>query len=333
MTALHRLLEDETAGDPMSGQKWARSSLRRLSQRLTDEGYPLSPPTVGRLLEALGYALRVNAKQREARAGHPERDRQFAYIGAQRQAFQATGQPVISVDPKKKELIGDFKHAGRRWCQHADVVGLHDFPQDALGRAVPYGIDDVTHQRGAVYVGQSADTPAFAVAVLARWWADSGRARFPAADQLLILADGGGSNSARSRQWKQQWKQQLQTQLCDRHRLTVTVCHYPPGCSKWNPVEHRLFSQISLNWAGKPLRTWETLLAAIRGTTTATGLQVDAVLHAGCYPLGQQVTDAAMQALHLAHHLACPAWNYTLRPRTADWPETSPDDTHREVIP
>ncbi len=272
---------------------------------------------MGRLLVALGYGLHANSKQREGRAGHRDRDAQFGDIAAQRRAFAAAGQPAVSVDTKKKELVGDFKNAGRVWGRRAEPVNLHDFPQDALGRAVPYGIYDLAHNHGTVYVGASADTPQFAVDVLARWWVEHGRARCPAADQLLILADGGGSNSARSRQWKQQ----LQTQLCDRHRLTVTVCHYPPGCSKWNPIEHRLFSHISLNWAGKPLRTWATLLAYLRGTTTATGLAVDAFLHEATYATGQQVTDAAMAALCLAYHLVCPAWNYTLHPRTWDLPD------------
>ena len=329
MSALQALVEGETAGDPMGGARWVRSSLRQLSRRLAARGHHASPPTVGRLLVAQGYALHANTKQREGRADHRDRDAQFGYIAAQRRAFLAAGQPAVSVDTKKKELVGDFKNAGRAWSREAEAVSLHDFPQDALGRAVPYGIYDLAHNHGAVYVGASADTPQFAVDVLARWWAEHGRARFPAAAHLLILADGGGSNGARSRLWKHQ----LQAQLCDQHGLTVTVCHYPPGCSKWNPIEHRLFSHISLNWAGQPLRTWAILLAYLRGTTTATGLTVDAALHEAVYATGQQVSDAEMAALHLACHLVCPAWNYTLRPRTSDAPDPPRPTPSREVIP
>lgn len=328
MPALQELVAPETAGDPVSGQKWTRSSLRRLSACLTDAGHPVSPPTVGRLLADLDYALHVNAKKLEARSDHAERDEQFAYIAAQRQVFQAAGWPILSVDTKKKELIGNFKNAGRAWSREAEAVNLHDFPQDALGRAVPYGIYELTHNHGAVYVGMSADTPQFAVDVLSRWWTTIGRATFPQADQLLLLADGGGSNGCRSRLWKQQ----LQAQLSDHLGLTVTVCHYPPGCSKWNPIEHRLFSHISLNWAGKPLRTWAALLAYIRGTTTTSGLTVEAFLHEGVYLTGQRVSDEEMQALNLERHAVCPAWNYTLRPRRRDPLDRGTELPMQEVI-
>ena len=294
----------------MSGQKWVRSSLREVSRRLTEVGHPASPPTVGRLLKALGYALRVNAKKVDAKAAHPDRSAQFDSIARQREQFQAAGLPIISVDTKKKELVGNFKNAGRAWSQVADAVNVHDFPQDALGRAVPYGIYNLTHNCGTVYLGQSADTPRFAVAMIARWWSTDGRAAFPEADQLLVLADAGGSNGCRPRLWKQQ----LQEQLSDRFGLSVTVCHYPTGCSKWNPIEHRLFGPISLNWAGQPLRTWETLLGWIRGTKTTTGLQVQAELHTGVYPTGESVSDAVMATLNLERHAVCPAWNYTIRP-------------------
>ncbi len=328
MTALRELAEPVTAGDPMSEQKWVRASLRHLSQRLGEAGYPASPPTVRRLLDAQGYRLHANTKQLEAGAAHPERDTQFQYIAQQRQAFSAVGRPQISVDAKKKELIGRFKNGGRVWSQAAEVVNAHDFRQDAVGRAVPYGIYELTHHRGTVYVGQSADTPRFAVDLLARWWASEGRAAFPAASELLILADGGGSNSARSRVWKQQ----LQVQLCDRYGLAVTVCHYPPGCSKWNPIEHRLFGPISLNWAGRPLRTWDTLLGYLRGTTTETGLTVSAALHAGVYQTGERVADAEMASLNLERHAVCPTWNYTLRPRSPVIPAPAPDRVSRELV-
>ena len=314
----------ETAGDPMSSQKWVRSSLRQLSRRLQAAGHPISPPTVGRVLKSWDYALHVNAKKVEAGAGHPDRDTQFTHITAQRQAFTEAGNPIISVDTKKKELIGNFKNAGATWRREAEAVNVHDFLQEAVGRAVPYGIYDVTDNRGTVSVGSSADTPQFAVDVLARWWDTTGRARYPQATKLLILADGGGSNASRSRVWKQQ----LQEQLCDGRRLTVTVCHYPPGCSKWNPVEHRLFGPISVTWAGHPLRTFATMLAYLRGTTTTTGLEVEAACHEGVYATGQGVSDAEMATLNLERHASCPVWNYTLHPRCAD----AIDLAKREVV-
>jgi len=295
---------------------------------LGEVGHAVSPPTVGRLLKGLDYALHVNAKKREAGEAHPEREVQFAHIGEQRQAFEQAGWPVISVDTKKKELIGNFKNAGQAWTQAPEAVNVHDFRNDALGRAVPYGIYDVTHNRATVVVGQSADTPQFAVDAIAHWWDTDGVIAFPHADQVLILADGGGSNGARPRLWKHQ----LQEQLCDRRGLTVTVCHYPTGCSKWNPIEHRLFSQISSNWAAKPLRTWETILASVRGTTTNTGLTVSAVLQEGTYATGQRVSDREMETLNLDHHDICPHWNYTLRPRNANARDTGAAPSSSEVI-
>jgi hypothetical protein len=318
----------ETAGDPISGQTWIRRSLRQVSTRLQAMGQTVSPPTVGRVLKDLGYALHVNAKKREAGACHPDREVQFAHIAEQRARFTAAGWPIISVDTKKTELIGDFKNAGRVWGREAEAVNVHDFRSEALGRAVPYGIYDLTHNRGTVYVGSSADTPQFAVDVLARWWETEGVIAYPRAEQLLILADGGGSNGYRPRCWKQQ----LQEQLSDRLGLTVTVCHYPRGCSKWNPIEHRLFGPISLNWAGKPLRTWETMLACLRGTTTTTGLVVTAYRHDAVYQKGQRVSDAEMKTLNLTHHDCCPAWNYTIRPRPGPVPRAGPALPDQELV-
>ncbi len=300
----------ETAGDPMSEQKWVRSSLRHLSERLEHLGHLASPPTVGRLLRKLGYSLRVNVKKQEANGAHPERQQQFEVLESQKGIFQMAGWPIISVDTKKKELIGNFKNAGQAWCQEAEAVNVHDFPHDALVRAVPYGIYEVNGNRGSVYVGSSADTPEFAVAAIARWWEEEGRRRFPQAKKLLILADAGGSNGCRPRSFKQH----LQEQVSDRYGLTVTVCHYPTGCSKWNPIEHRLFSQISLNWAGKPLRSLDTMLNAMRGTVTSTGLRVRAALLDGTYAKGQKVSDAQMQQLNIEHDSVCSQWNYTIRP-------------------
>lgn len=318
-------MEPETAGDPLSAQKWVRSSLRHLSARLTAQGHAISYQTVGRLLAKLGYALHVNAKKLEASAQHPDRNAQFEHIAAQRAAFTAAGWPIISVDTKKKELIGDFKNAGAAWTREATAVNVHDFPQAALGRAVPYGIYDINRQQGTVYVGASADTPQFAVDVIARWWTTVGQAVYGTAPHLLILADAGGSNGCRPRLWKQQ----LQAQLCDRLGLTVTVCHYPTGCSKWNPIEHRLFGPISVNWAGQPLRTWDTLLGYIRGTTTMAGLQVEAFRHHGCYETGRSVSQEDMDALNLERHTVCPNWNYTLRPRAQ---KQTAETQEREVV-
>jgi hypothetical protein len=297
----------------MSEQKWVRSSLRQLSKRLAGLGHRVSAPTVGRLLRHLGYSLRVNVKKQEASATHPDRNTQFEQIQVQKQRFEAAKCPIISIDTKKKELVGNFKNAGRAWKEQPDAVNAHDFPQDSVGKAVPYGIYDVLRNCGTVYVGSSADTPEFAVAALARWWEEEGQAAYPEAKQILILADSGGSNGCRPRMWKQQ----LQEHFSDRYGLTVVVAHYPTGCSKWNPIEHRLFSQISQNWAGIPLRTFETVLNYIRGTTTQTGLTVRASLLEGVYAKGQKVSDKQMQQLHIEFAQVCPRWNYTLRPRTA----------------
>ena len=304
---------DGRGGDPMGAAVNTNSGVpsARWSARLTAAGHPASPPTVTRLLRRLGYSPKANVRRTEARSSPPERDAQFRQIAAQRAAFQQTGDPIISVDAKKKELIGNFKNAGRPWCQTAEAVLIHDWPQDAIGQAIPYEIYELTTNRGYVCVGDCHDTLRFAVEVIADWWRDEGQARFAEAQRLLILADAGGSNSARSRVWKAR----LQDDLCDAQGLTVTVCHYPTGCSKWNPVEHRLFGPISLNWAGVPLRTFETAVGYISGTTTRTGLQVTGVLKRGGNETGERVSDAAMQGLQLTPHAVCPQWSYTLRPR------------------
>jgi hypothetical protein len=307
---LERLLTDEVAGDPMGEQQWVRSSLRRLSEQLKAEGYQAGTGTVSRLPKDMGFSLRAN-KRKQGRPGCPERDAQFQYIASQRQRFTAGGLPVISVDSKKKELIGEFRNNGRTWCRKAEEVNEHDFPGAAECRAVPFGVYDVTRNKGYVYVGVSNNTPEFAVHSIAYWWEKEGRAIYPGANQLLLLADGGGSNGSRVRAWKGY----LQEKLCDAFGLAVTVCHYPTGCSKWNPVEHRLFSFISKNWAGKPLKTLGIMLGYIRGTTTQTGLTVKACLDEGVYRKGQKWTRQDMELLALEAHDVCPAWNYTLRPR------------------
>lgn len=299
----------------MSQQKWVRSSLRHLCHRLMQRGKSVCPSTVSRLLRKDNYSLQVNVKK-ESGADHPDRNRQFGYLGSLKQAFLEAGFPVISVDTKKKELIGNFKNNGQEWCQEAKRVNLHDFPQDASGRAVPYGIYDIAHNRGFVCVGDSADTPEFAVSAIALWWEQEGQARYCDARSLLILCDAGGSNGCRPRAWKQQ----IQQQLSDRFGLEVTVCHYPTGCSKWNPVEHRLFGPISINWSGQPLRSFETLLSCLRGTSTRTGLQVSAFLLSKVYATGQSVSKEVMQTLNLHFHEVCPRWNYTFKPRLTPTP-------------
>ena len=315
VTALERMLTDEVAGDPMSEQKWIRSSTRRLSDGLAAEGHQASSRTVSRLLKQMGFSLKAN-QRKHGKHGCPERDEQFKYIASQKQRFIKAGLPVISIDTKKKELIGAFISKGRTWRREAEEVNEHDFPGAAVCRAVPFGIYDVGRNEGHVYVGVSNNTPEFAVHSIARWWKDEGSQVYPKTKKLLILADGGGSNGCRV----QAWKHNLQEKLCDEFGLTVTVSHYPTGCSKWNPVEHRLFSFISRNWEGKPLKTLETMLAYIRGTSTKTGLRVKAFLDKSVYKKGQKLTGDEVRRLRLEPHAVYPTWNYTLRPRRPrDW--------------
>jgi len=296
----------------MSDKQWVRCTVRQMRKRLKKKGYELSRSTVWRLLKQLNYSLRAN---RKAFTGppHPDRDRQFSYIRRVKNLFMAAGHPVISVDTKKKELIGNFKNPGRTWGRQAELVNVHDFPSDALCRAVPYGIYDLKHNLGYIYVGTSADTAQFAVEALVRWWQQPDRPTFPNEDKLLILCDGGGSNGYRLRLWKQQ----LQERLADQLGLEVMVCHYPTGASKWNPIERRLFSYISLNWAGKPLRSLETMLGYIRDTTTETGLKVKAFLVNQVFKKKIKVLDQEMATLNLVRRKVCPNWNYVIKPRYA----------------
>ena len=295
----------------MSARKWLNCRLADIQGHLDEQGHGVSIPVISRLLKANDYALRANVKETEGQP-HPDRDQQFAHIQEQRTEHQANGQPVISVDTKKKELVGDFKNPGRIWCQAPERVQIHDFPGDAVGRAISYGIYDLQHSHGTVYVGQSADTPAFAVDNIAHWCRTEMPERFPGATQLMIEADCGGSNGYRSRVWKQT----LQEKVADALGLTITVCHYPRGTSKWNPIEHRLFSGIGKTWAGCPLRSFDDILHYIGDTKTETGLRVQAHLITETYEKGVKVPDAEMDALCIQPHDVCPQWNYTIHPRS-----------------
>lgn len=304
------LLDDHTGGNPMKLRKFVRRSLRKLRNDLQRCGHRVSHTTVGKLLHAEDYAPKANQK-RYASSRHPDRDRQFRYIAKLKRRFLAAGLPVISIDTKKKELIGNFRNPGRTWCQEAEAVNTHDFKQDASARAVPYGLYILNQNRGYVRVGLSANTSEFAVDTIVSWWTTDGQRDFPHAQQLLIFADGGGSNGCRPRLWKVR----LQTQVADRFGLAVTVCHYPTGASHYNPVEHRLFGPISTNWAGQPLRSLALLLACMRGTHTETGLQVKASLNRKHYRTKIKVSDQEMKSLNLTRHKVCPNWNYTIKPR------------------
>jgi hypothetical protein len=303
------LAEDATGGDPMGNGKRLRRSLQTLSEELCRLGHAAGPTTVSRLLYEEGYSLRVNVKRLTGPA-HPDRETQFRYLQDRIDRFRDAGLPVISVDAKKKELIGDFKNAGAKWGREADEVNCHDFLGDAVCRAAPYGVYDLLANRGYVCVGLSSDTPAFAAASIREWWVRLGCKRYGALTELLILADAGGSNGYRPRLWKKE----LQG-LADRYGMRLTVCHYPTGASKWNPIEHRLFGPISVNWWGQPLRSLETMMGYLRGTTTTTGLVVSTSVDRKVYPTKVRVSDEEMSELKVHHHEVCPQWNYTIAPR------------------
>jgi hypothetical protein len=307
--ALERMLSDEVAGDPMGRQKWVRSSIRNLSKKLKEQGHQVGHGAVARLLRKMGYSLQVN-KKKQAGAQHPDRDEQFRYIAALKAQFLREGLPVISIDTKKKELIGNYRREGTTWRRRPIETDSY-FVGDAKCVAVPFGIYDVAQNVGYVTVGISGNTAEFAVNCLVSWWTRHGRSAYAHTDRVLILADGGGGNGYNLRTWKND----LQERLCDAFGLTVTLCHYPPACSKWNPVEYRLFSHISMNWAGQPLLNLDLMLGFIRGTTTTAGLKVEAYLDQGIYRKGRKVTDRQLKELALSTHEICPRWNYTLAPR------------------
>jgi len=311
---LKRLVEPVTRGDPMRPLLWTTRSLRNLVKELAKKGHKVCPTVVGDLLRGMGYSLQANSKTREG-SKHIDRDAQFRYINTQAKAFLAANEPVISVDTKKKELVGNFKNNGREWRPKGrpELVNIHDFIDPKLSRAVPYGVYDITNNVGWVSVGTDHDTASFAVNAIRRWWRTMGKKRHAKAKRLMITADGGGSNGYRVRLWKVE----LQN-LADELKLPITVCHLPPGTSKWNKIEHRLFSFITTNWRGKPLRSYRTIVQLIAATTTDAGLKVRAELDENKYPKGIKVSDTQLAAVKLSRHSFHGDWNYTIAPRRKD---------------
>jgi hypothetical protein len=317
---LKRLVEPATRGDPVKPLLWTSRSLHNLAEELAKEGHRVCPTVVGDLLRGLGYSLQANSKTREG-GQHIDRDAQFHYINAQAEAFLATHEPIISVDTKKKELVGNFKNNGRQWRAKGrpELVNVHDFVDPKLSRAVPYGVYDITNNAGWVSVGTDHDTASFAVHAIRRWWKAMGKKRHPEATRLMISADGGGSNGYRVRLWKIELQK-----LADELALPITVCHLPPGTSKWNKIEHRLFSFITINWRGKPLRSYRTIVQLIAATKTDAGLKVRAELDENKYPKGVKISDAQLAAVNLSAHAFHGDWNYTISPN----PKPSPHRKH-----
>jgi hypothetical protein len=311
--ALEALVDPVTRGDPMSVLRWTSKSTAKLSGELGAQGFVVGPRTVAKLLKHAGYRLQANAKVVEGRQ-HPDRDAQFEYVNACAVQFLAAGDPVISVDTKKRELVGDFKNGGREWEPTGEPVevDVHDFPGDAVGVAIPYGVYDMAANTGWVNVGTDHDTAVFAVESIRRWWRQVGADTYPLAQRLLVTADGGGSNGSRLRLWKTEL-----AGFADDTGLRITVTHLPPGTSKWNKIEHRLFSQITMNWRGRPLTSHEVVVQSIAATTTQTGLRVQAVLDEGTYPIGIRVSDRDMRAFEqqqVVRHRFHGDWNYDLPP-------------------
>jgi len=320
MAALEALIDPVTCGDPMSPLRWTSKSTRTLAAALTQDGHRVSDFVVRRLLHELGYSLQANSKTTEG-GQHPDRDAQFGYLNDQARSHMDACNPVISVDTKKKELVGDYKNGGREWSPAGEPVKVkvHDFIDPKLGKANPYGVYDIAADTGWVAVGIDHDTAAFAVATIGRWWTAVGAGAYPGATALLISADGGGSNASRSRLFKTEL-----AALATRTGLRITVCHLPPGTSKWNKIEHRLFSHISMNWRGRPLTSHDVIVETIAATTTTSGLKVHAELDTTIYPTGVEIPDKQMKAMEtngiLTRHAFHGEWNYTLNP-TRDTPD------------
>jgi hypothetical protein len=294
----------------MTGLRWSRRTTATIAEELGELGISVSPNTVARLLHQMGYSLHVNHKQISTNSS-PNRNLQFEYLAELRDRFQHRHLPIVSVDSKKRELVGNFKNPGCRWERTPRRVYDHDFRTDSIGVAIPYGIYDVAENRGALVIGVSHDTPAFAAHAIAHWWRQEGSQRYAASRQLLILADTGGSNGCRC----YAWKTEIQSQLANSYALAVTVAHYPTGASKWNPIEHRLFSQVSRNWAGEPLDSYQKILNFARTTRTQTGLQVTAYFDRRYYPCGLKPTPDQVASLRLQRHETLPEWNYTIKPQ------------------
>jgi len=308
--ALERLVDPVTRGDPESPLRWTCKSTTQLAAELTRQGHPVSPSTVGRLLKAVGYSLQGNRKTKEG-GQHPDRNAQFEHINSRVKTFQKREQPVISVDTKKKELVGNFRNSGREWLPQGepDEVLVHDFMDKQLGKAIPYGVYDITQNEGWVSVGIDHDTARFAAQAIRRWWKKMGRKRHPAAKELLITADGGGSNSSRCRLWKVALQE-----LANGLEMPIHVCHFPPGTSKWNKIEHRMFCHITQNWRGRPLVSHEVIINLIANTSTRQGLRIKAELDHANYPLKTKVTDDELQAVQIKRHKFHGEWNYTIIP-------------------
>jgi Rhodopirellula transposase DDE domain len=319
--ALLALVEPEELGDPVSPLRWTVKSTRTLAGELTRQGHKVSADTVGDLLRGQGFSLQGSARTVEGKQ-HPDRDAQFRYINGQVRDYQDAGDPVISVDTKKKELVGEFGNAGRQWRPRGRPVRVrdHDFASEAAGKAIPYGVYDLAADAGWVSVGTDHDTAAFAVETIRRWWNGIGRAGYPGAGRLLVAADAGGSNGYRTRAWKTEL-----AALALETGLEITVCHFPPGTSKWNKIEHRLFSHITMNWRGRPLTSHQVVVNSIAATTTATGLTVHAELDPGSYPAGIRISKAQADALPLTRHDWHGEWNYTLRPEPPAPPPPRPE--------
>jgi len=311
LRALETLVDPVTRGDPMSLLRWTCKSAAKLAAALQTQGHVVSERTVNRLLHDLGYSLQANRKTLEGRA-HPDRDAQFQYINRRAKAFQGQGQPVVSVDTKKKELVGQFRNSGREWHPQGqpEEVQVHDFPNEALGKVIPYGVYDEATNSGWVSVGIDHDTAAFAVETVRRWWRYMGSKVYPRAKRLLITADGGGSNGSRCRLWKVELQQ-----LADEIGLHISVCHFPPGTSKWNKIEHRMFCHITENWRGRPLVSREVVVNLIGHTTTKTGLAIRSELDENRYPTGREVTAQQMESLAIKQDKFHGEWNYTIQPR------------------
>ena len=312
LKALKELIDPVTRGDPESPLKWTSKSLRKIEDALRLAKHQVTYQTIGNILHELEYSLQANRKTEEGKKDHPDRDQQFHYISDQAKAFLKVDAPVISVDTKKKELIGKYKNSGQEWQKKDQPINVlsHDFPDPKVSKAVPYGIYDIGKNTGWVNVGIDGDTAAFAVESIRQWWQTMGKKRYPNAKQLMITADSGGSNSYRSHLWKRELQK-----FSNHTKLKITVCHFPPGTSKWNKIEHRLFSFISMNWRGRPLTDYVTIVNLIAATTTKTGLTVKARLDKNIYPRGIKVSKEELQNLNITPHAFHGEWNYTIRPK------------------